>query len=50
MNYDELKPKSFDMEAIYDALVEELKDKLINVIYGYQEEMCLKIEDIIYEI
>lgn len=37
--YDELQSKSFDTEAGYETLEDELKVKLISLIYGNQEEL-----------
>ena len=46
LKFDQLQSKSFNVEACYEALVDELKAKLISVIYDNQEEACLEIEDI----
>ena len=47
---DELQSKSFDIEASPESLTEELKEKLINVLYDNQEETFLEIEDTIEEL
>ena len=47
---EEFQSKSFDIEASYQALVEELKEKSINVLYDDQEKTCLEIEDTVEEI
>ena len=50
VKHDELKTKSFDTEASYEVSAEELKEKLISVLCGNQEETCLEIEDVIEEL
>ena len=45
-NCDESQSNFFDAEAGCEALTDELKVKLISVLYDNQEETCLEIEDI----
>ena len=46
LKHNQQQSKSFDIEAEYDILVDELKEKLISVLYDNQEEACLDAEDI----
>ena len=41
---------SCDIEDSYEALVEELTEKLSSVLHNNQEETCLEIEDVIEEL